>query len=228
VARGPAAPGDGGTLATAATAHATAVTRAAEPDGTELASAPAHGGPAEPATTALGPPAAAEPETEPPRVYRPLRVMRSAGVALGLLAILTGVGLALGALLGPGDAQPRTGPLSAGEVRGAARAFADAYGREDAAAIRRTLARDVVRVLPSGVARGREAVVAQYARQFDGKVRAYVLSDLRARGGTPGRASGTYRVERARGHPIRGRIVLEVVRERGRPRVRLIAATPSR
>ena len=44
-----------------------------------------------------------------------------------------------------------------------------------------------LRVLPSGVARGRSQVVAQYARQFDGKVRGYSFGDLQIKGGRAGR-----------------------------------------
>jgi serine/threonine-protein kinase len=200
VAVGPAAPDaptvNGHDLPTAATAYATAATRVEPP--------------------------AAEPDRS---VYRPVRLLRSAAVAVGLVAILAGIGLALGALLGTGAAS-RTGPLSEDEVRSVAQAFASAYAHEDAPALRRTLARDVLRVLPSGVARGRSQVVAQYAQQFDGKVKGYTFTDLQIKGGSAGRASGTYRVDREGGTPIRGRIALGVVREGGEPRIRLIAATP--
>jgi hypothetical protein len=84
----------------------------------------------------------------------------------------------------------------------------------------------VLRVLPAGVARGRETVVAQYDRQFDGKVRGYTLTGLDVTGGTAGRASGDYRVDRAGEPPIQGHIVFGVVRDRGQPRIALIAATP--
>jgi serine/threonine-protein kinase len=117
--------------------------------------------------------------------------------------------------------------VSAGEVRSAAQAFASAYAHEDPAALRRTLTRNVLRVLPGGVARGRDAVVAQYRRQFDGKVRSYTLSGLQARGGTAGRASASYRVDRDGGPPIQGRIVFGVVRDHGHARIALIAATPA-
>jgi serine/threonine-protein kinase len=204
VAVGPAAPDaptvNGRDLPTAATAYATAATRAERP-----------------------PEAGPAPERS---VYRPVRLMRSAGVALGLVAILAGIGLALGAVLGPGAPAQKTGPLSEDEVRSVAQDFASAYASEDAGALRRTLSRNVLRVLPAGVARGRSQVVAQYARQFDGKVRGYTFGDLQITGGSAGRASGTYRVDRADGSPIRGRIALGVVREGGEPRIRLIAATP--
>jgi serine/threonine-protein kinase len=201
VAVGPAAPDaatvNGHDLPTAATAYGTAATRVARPQ--------PEGGRS---------------------VYRPVRLLRSAAVALGLVAVLAGIGLALGALLGTGGAAARRGPLSEDEVRSVAEAFASAYTHEDASALRHTLSRNVLRVLPSGVARGRQQVVAQYARQFDGKVRGYTFSDLSVTGGSAGRASGDYRVDRDGGHTIQGRIALGVVREGGVPRIRLIAATP--
>jgi hypothetical protein len=170
-----------------------------------------------------------EPDPAPPpggvRVHRRGRNPLVAGVAgVGALA---GVGVTLGLLLGgPDDATGRTGPLSRNEVRTAAEAFAAAYAHEDATALRRALTRDALRVLPSGVARGREKVVAQYERQFDGKVDGYALSGVRVTGGTAGRASADYRVTRRGAAPIEGHIVFGVVRDRGEPRIALIAAEP--
>ena len=120
-----------------------------------------------------------------------------------------------------------TGPLTESEVRDAAQAFADAYAAEDPAALRRTLARDVTRTLPG---RRQPAaatqVVDQYTRQFDGKVGGYELGDLEVTGGRAGRASGTYKVDRDGGDPYEGQIVFGVIRERGEPRIQLIAAEP--
>jgi serine/threonine-protein kinase len=146
---------------------------------------------------------------------------------LAAVVLVAALGVALGALLGGGGSTTDRGPVSAAEVRSAAQAFADAYAHEDAAALRRTLSRNVLRVLPGGVARGRDAVVAQYRRQFDGKVRGYTLTGLQARGGSAGRASAGYRVDRDGEPPIEGRIVFGVVRDRGQPRIALIAATPA-
>ena len=82
-------------------------------------------------------------------------------------------------------------------------------------------------MLPSGVARGRGRVVNEYERQFRSQdTRGYELEDLEARGGRAGRASGAYRVERKGGDAIEGRIVFGVVRDRGQPRIALIAVTP--
>jgi hypothetical protein len=86
----------------------------------------------------------------------------------------------------------------------------------------------VVRVLPSGVARGRARVVREYESQFRAQdTQGYELDDLTVQGGRAGRASGSYRVERKGRQPIEGRIVLGVVRNRGEPRIGLIAVTPS-
>ena len=169
---------------------------------------------------------------EPPargrtRVIRPRRWPARAVVALGAFAGLVAIGLLAGVLLGdPGGASARTGPLTEEEVRGAAEAFGEAYAAEDPAALRQTLARDVLRVLPGGRSQGRDQVVDQYARQFDGKVQGYDLDDLDVRGGRAGRASGSYRVDRDGGNPYEGQIVFGVVRERGDARIALIAATP--
>jgi hypothetical protein len=84
----------------------------------------------------------------------------------------------------------------------------------------------VERTLPGGTTVGREDVVDQYERQFDGKVGGYDLDDLEIQAGGAGRASGTYHVERDGGDPYDGRIVFGVVRERGDARIALIAATP--
>ena len=46
-------------------------------------------------------------------------------------------------------------------------------------------------------------------------------------GGRAGRASGTYRVRRANGTSFGGRIVFGVLRDRGSPRIALIAVTPT-
>ncbi len=173
------------------------------------------------------PPEHEPPERGPARVIRPRRWPARAVVALGAFVGLVAIGLLAGVLLGdPGGASARTGPLTEEEVRGAAEAFGEAYAAEDPAALRRTLARDVLRVLPGGRSQGRDQVVDQYARQFDGKVQGYGLDDLDVRGGRAGRASGSYRVDRDGGDPYEGQIVFGVVRERGEARIALIAATP--
>jgi ketosteroid isomerase-like protein len=173
--------------------------------------------------------AAAAPESVPAgarRVIRPHRWPARALVATGGFLGLVAIGLLAGLLFGDPGSAARTGPLSEDEVRDVAHSFAAAYAEEDPAALRATLARDVVRTLPGGTTRGRDQVVDQYERQFDGRVGGYDLDDLEVQGGGAGRASGTYHVERDSGDPYDGKIVFGVVRERGRAKIGLIAATP--
>ena len=134
-------------------------------------------------------------------------------------------GGAIAALSG-GDAQAG-GPLTAAESRGAAEAFARAYGAEDPRALARVLAVNVVRLGPGDVQRGRDAVVGEYRGQFANfAVRGYRLEDVEASGGSAGRVSARYSVERGAAPAITGRIVFGVVRESGEAKIRLIAAEP--
>jgi hypothetical protein len=155
---------------------------------------------------------------------------RRRGVVLGVTLVVaaaaaTALALALGDGAGAGSS---TAPLSESDVRDVAEDFAEAYEAEDGAALRRTLTPGVQRVLPSGVARGRARVVGEYERQFRSQdTRGYELEDVEARGGRVGRASGAYRVDRKGGDAIEGRIVFGVVRDRGQPRIALIAVTPA-
>jgi ketosteroid isomerase-like protein len=163
-----------------------------------------------------------------PRIVRARRWPARLAVGATAFILLVAVGLIAGQIFDdPRGAAARTGPLSEDEVRDAAQAFADAYAAEDAAALGRTVTRDAVRVLPAGRTQGRDQIVEQYERQFDGKVGGYELEDLEVTGGRAGRATGRYRVERDGGDPIEGEIVFGVVRDRGRPRIELIAATPT-
>jgi Protein kinase domain len=177
------------------------------------------------------PPRAAE-DRPPPSPPKPVARHRSGrggrGVAGSLvLAGVLVVAAIVVALVTANSGDARTGPLSAGEVRGVAEDFARAYAHEDSRALRRTLAPDVSRVSPTGVQRGRADVVAEYARQFgDYAVRNYTLGGLTATGGTAGRASATYAVALAGGSSITGHLVLGVVRDGTTPRIRLIAAEP--
>jgi hypothetical protein len=158
---------------------------------------------------------------------RPRRRRRLA--LAGLAAVIAAAAGSLVLLLDDEDPQAVvTGPLSEEEVSDVARAWADSYENEDPAAMRRVLTRGVERVLPAGTITGREEVVQVYRRQFDdNKTRSYDIDDLDVTAGRVGRASGSYRVERDGGDPIEGKIVLGVVRDRGEPRIDLIAATPA-
>ena len=160
------------------------------------------------------------------RVIRPRRWPARAIVAIGGFLGLVAIGLLAGLVFGEPGSAARTGPLTDDEVRDVAHSFAAAYADEDPSALRATLARGVERTLPGGTTVGREDVVDQYERQFDGKVGGYDLDDLEVQAGGAGRASGTYHVERDGGDPYDGRIVFGVVRERGDARIALIAATP--
>ena len=118
-------------------------------------------------------------------------------------------------------------PLAGDDVRRVAEAFAEAYETEDGPRLRRLVTRDVRRVLPGGVLRGRGAVASEYERQFrSNATQSYDFEQLMVSGGRAGRAGGGYRVRRADGSAITGTIVLGVMRDRGRPRIALIAVTP--
>jgi len=141
------------------------------------------------------------------------------------------VGAAVAALLGAGPlgTSEGSGALTSADVRAAVDAFATAYTEEDADALSSMLASGVSRVTPSDAQRGRGSVVREYRRQFAANpTERYVLEDLSVRPGAIGRASGRYVVSRSGRGPITGRVAFGVQRERGRPRVGLIAATPDR
>jgi serine/threonine-protein kinase len=152
--------------------------------------------------------------------------------AVASLAAFSVVGLAAVAALaiaGAGtDPPPAVEAVTDGEVRDAVTAFADAYATEDAAALGRLITTNVTRALPTGVQRGRRAVVAEYAAQFKAmRIQSYEVSDLSVTAGSAGRAAGSYLVRRGGADAFGGRFVLGVVKEHGRVRIRLIAATPA-
>ena len=182
--------------------------------------------PARAAPTAPARAPAPAPAASPRRRRRPRRAALLAALALPLAGIVT---VALFMLNGDERdvATAQTRPLADGEVRAVAEAFADAYETEDGRALGRLLTSDVRRVLPEGTVRGRQTVVTQYKTQFgENATRSYELENLEVTGGLAGRASGDYRVRRAAGSAIEGRIVFGVVRDRGRTRIALIAVNP--
>jgi hypothetical protein len=172
------------------------------------------------------------PPSPPPEDYKRVRtgrrwLRRFVLVALLILVVATAVS-ALPDLGGRGGAAQKSGPVSEQEVRDVADDFATAYGQEDSTALRATLARNVQRWLPSGETTGRDAVVREYGRQFKAQAtRSYEISDLKVEPGSAARATGTYTVERDGRPPIKGNLVLGVVRENGRAKIALIAATPT-
>jgi ketosteroid isomerase-like protein len=150
--------------------------------------------------------------------------------ALGLLvvaAISTSVAAFMLMQNGPSNASSAGVQLSEDDVRHAVDDFAGAVASEDGAALSRVLTRDVQRVFPGDSQRGRANVLATYEGQFRGnEISGYEISDIDASGGRAGRVSGRYELRRAGRDPAGGRIVLGVRRERGKPKIALIAANP--
>jgi serine/threonine-protein kinase len=174
-----------------------------------------------------------DPPSDYKRVRRKRRRFRSALAAVLAVVLAGAAAVALSSVLpdlggGSSGAAQTSGPLTSSEVKDVANAWADAYGKEDPAAMRATLARDVKRVLPSGTTTGREAVVKEYQRQFAAQAtQDYEISNLQAGSGRVARATGDYKVTRDGKPPIEGHLVLVVVRENGDPRIGLITATPT-
>jgi serine/threonine-protein kinase len=157
------------------------------------------------------------------RVHRGRRRRLARAVTLVVLAIPAALVIAYVAV-SPSSANR---PLSDGDVEDVAQSFADAYSKEDDAALRRLLTPGVRRVGTDGVQRGRVAVVAQYHAQFAAAdIERYSLAGLETTGGRVGRAEGRYTVTRRGLVPLTGRVVLGVVRRGGEPRIDLITSEP--
>jgi serine/threonine-protein kinase len=156
------------------------------------------------------------------------RARRRVLLAIGGLLALATAGATAGILANAGSGPRRVSAyLTADEVRGVAQDFADAYGSEDAEALRSTLARHVQRVAPDGAQTGRQDVLGVYRRQFAGAdVDAYDLGDLGVVPGAAGRAAGSNTVRRSGRDNINGRVAFGVVREGGKPRIAMIATQP--
>jgi hypothetical protein len=121
-----------------------------------------------------------------------------------------------------------SGPLSAAEVTGAARAFASAYGSRDPRAMAAVLAPDVSRISTTVSEHGRSAVLAEYEHQFrTDPIRGYELQHPVLTGGPVGRLAAHYTVLlRGRG-TIDGDVVFGVERIDGRPAIGLIVTQQS-
>ena len=138
-------------------------------------------------------------QEEETTVLPPRRRRRGlAGAVLAVAAV--GGAVALLGLPGGSSGNGRArAPLSADEVRDVAQDFAQAYEAEDGQALGRLLTRDVQRVLPSGVARGRTRVVREYRSQFRAQdTQNYELDDLEVQAGQ-GRARERQLPRRAQG-----------------------------
>src|SRR4051794_20923240 len=176
----------------------------------------------EPRTVAL------PPDRPPPITHRPGR-WRARAALLAFAAVGLAAVAAL-AVAGAGGTQPppEVEAVTSSEVELAVQRFSHAYTRESPRALSRLLTSDVVRVLPGGRQQGRKAVVHEYAQQFASmNITSYDVSDLSVQAGDAGRAEGTYTVHRKGSSSFSGHFVLGVVKERGRVRIRLIAATPT-
>ena len=151
-------------------------------------------------------------------------------VALAAFSVAGLAAVAGLAIAGAGtDPPPAVEPVTDNEVRDVVTGFSDAYSTEDAGALSRLLTKDVTRALPNGtIQRGRQLVVAEYAAQFKRmRIESYDVSDLDVSAGGAGRAAGTYTVRRRGASSFGGTFVLGIVKERGRLRIALIAATPA-
>lgn len=146
-------------------------------------------------------------------------------IRVGLVGLAVAAVIVAVALLSSGGQS--SGPLSASEIAAAANSFARAYAHEDPGALARLLAPDVERVSPTGVERGRAAVLAEYRRQFSqGGIEGYRLSHVSITPGWVGRLSASYTVPRAGGRAFGGSVVFGVRRLNGRSVIGLIATQP--
>jgi hypothetical protein len=128
-------------------------------------------------------------------------------------------------ILTSGRSRP-PGPLTRGEINRVVHAFATAYSNRDGRALTAVLAPDVVRAGTSGqVARGRDAVLAQYEAQF-ASISGYGIGDVRIAPGWAGRAVAHFTLLRG-GQPAgSGIVTFGVERVDGRPEIGLIATRP--
>jgi predicted Ser/Thr protein kinase len=169
-------------------------------------------------------PAPDEPPVEelpPVKTYRARK--RPRWLLLPIAGVLAAAAVAVAVIPGGGNKVPPPGsPVSDDEVERIADRFAKAYATEDAATIRQLITSDAERVLTAERQQGRDEVAAAYQRQFDeNNITQFDLSEQQVSGGPVGRLTARY-VSGA----VTGRITFTVIRERTRPRITLIAATP--
>jgi serine/threonine-protein kinase len=140
-------------------------------------------------------------------------------------ALLTVAAVALALTLDGSPAPPR-GPLRAGEITGAVRAFAAAYDQRDARALARVLAPEVMELRPGAAERGRAAVQADLKAQF-AATSGYALGDVAVQPGWVGRATSQYAVLRTGRPDLSGQITFGLERVAGRPMIGLIVIQPA-
>ncbi|WP_157592686.1 serine/threonine-protein kinase [Solirubrobacter soli] len=166
-------------------------------------------------------------EEAPVRTYRARRTRRRAlAWASGVGAIAAGV-VALGVVPGGADTPEPGAPVSSGDVERMAKSFASAYGDEDAPRISRLLTSDAQRTSPTDSQVGRRTVVAAYESQFnDNAITGMELDGLSGEGGASGRATAKYKISYKGAKPTTGQMTWIVIRDKGRPRISLIAFRP--
>jgi serine/threonine-protein kinase len=165
-------------------------------------------------------------EPAPIRIHRARRPRRRWAWASGVGALAAGV-VAIAVVPGGADTPHPGEPVSSGDVERMAKSFASAYGDEDAARIQRLLTADAQRTSPDDSQVGRRTVVAAYESQFaSNAITGFDLDDLSAEGGPSGRATAHYKVTYDGKKPTTGRMTWIVIRDKGRPRIALIAFRP--
>ncbi|HET6550126.1 MAG TPA: protein kinase [Solirubrobacter sp.] len=170
------------------------------------------------------------PEPEPPPDAAPIRTYRTRP-RRGWVILAAVLALAVAAVMvafARGDGVPPPGsPVSEGEVKRLANSFANAYADEDPARLTRLLTADAQRVTPAGRQSGRADVVDVYESQFAANTTTgFELSDLEAHGGPAGRATARYRATYAGAGDATGTMTWDVIRDRGKPRIALLAIRP--
>jgi Protein kinase domain len=169
---------------------------------------------------------ASEPREAPPvKRYRSSRRRLTAWGAALVAAATAAIAFVA---LAPGDAAPPPGePVSSADVERLANSFAAAYASESSARLSRLLTSDAQRVTAGDRQRGRDAVVAEYKRQFDGnRTTGFKLDGLDASGGRAGRATARYTATYAGSAASTGTMTWIVVRDRGKPRILMIKTQP--
>jgi serine/threonine-protein kinase len=149
---------------------------------------------------------------------------RVLAAAAALLAAAAAAMVAL--VLAAGSPPPPRGPLRAGEITGAVRAFAAAYDQRNSHALARILAPQVMELTPGAAERGRAAVLTDLKAQF-GATTGYALGDVAVQPGWVGRATSQYAVLRTGRPDLSGQITFGIERVAGRPVIGLIVIQPA-